>query len=179
MGIVTIIIIVIILLLAVSVATGYLTKAAADMKVGTDPNQIKAYNILIGASTFGWISVALLLVAGGVYIFYGSETASVTGNTASLIALGFICLVFFINGLLAMFAAIYIKKGVNFSENQGPYTICVWVAVLFLGTTGILLLYELYKIYKSYVQKQNHIKALAIEKQNSQELKELVAKNGK
>jgi len=159
----------------VSVATGYLTKAAADMKVGNDPNQIKAHSILTGAATFGWISVVLLLIAGFVFVFYGAETAGVGLSTASLIALGFICIVFFVNGVLAMFAAIYMKKGVNFSENSGPYTICVWVAVLFLGTTGLLVLYELYKIYRKHVEKQNHIKAMSIEYKNQQELKVLKA----
>jgi hypothetical protein len=172
MNLVSTLISTLILILIVSIATGYLTKAASDMKVGNDPNQIKAHSILTGAATFGWISVALLLGAGFLYMFYGAEASTVGISTGSLIALSFICIVFFVNGILAMFAAIYMKKGVNFSDNQGPYNICVWVAVLFLGTTGLLAVYEIYKVYKKQALKAKTTKGIeaAIELQERKQL---------
>jgi hypothetical protein len=147
MEILTTIILTVVLIIAISIATGYLTEAAADLKVGSDTYQQKAHKILVGASTFGWISIVLVIGAGIGLIYYGGSKFlfSDKGETATLIIFGFVGLLFLINGLLAMFAAINIKKGVNFNENQGPYTTCAWIAGIFLGGMGVILIYEIYK----------------------------------
>lgn len=160
MRLITIIILTIVLILIVSVATGFLTKAAADLLVGNDPNTQKAHTILTAAATFGWISIALIILAAIVTFFSAPETKGKTIGSVSTISLVFILLVFLINGILAVVAAVYIKKGNNFNDNKESYQICAWVGGVFVGIAGLVILYQLYLLYAKKKEKEKQIDEL-------------------
>jgi hypothetical protein len=148
---------IIILVIIVSIATYYLTKGSLNLVVKDDPYQEKAESYLITASTIGWISIAFIIIGGiglawtgGVKV-KGVEMLTGKKTTTSIITYGFltlIILVFIINGILAVAAAVNIKKGVDFEKNKNIYNDCAIIGGLFIGITGLIIIYTIYQWFK-------------------------------
>lgn len=183
MGLLTNIFITFVLVVIVAIATYFLTKGAADLVVKGDPNQQKAEEYLIAASTLGWISIAFIVIGSiglaytGGYALVGKTLAEEKVSKQSSLSLityaflGLIVLVFVINGALAVGAAVNIKKGPDFEENKSIYTQCAIIGGLFIGATGAVFLYMIYRWYADRKYEKEQEELAKINAYNQQALK--------
>lgn len=156
MNLVLAILIVLVLVIIIIVCAVYITRAAALMRVDNDPDQETAHRYLTVGSTIAWISVVLLIVAGGVFAYYGSAEAVISGK-GQMIAnvLLVVCgIIFVFNGIIAAIAASYLHKGKDFAYNTPYWRWCRNIAIFCLGAAGALLIIVIAKAVSDSARKR-------------------------
>jgi len=164
MGIILTLLLCIVLTLLVAAMTGFLTKAAAAMHVGSDPYQKTAHNILISASVVGWVAIAVIIAGCIALAVFAPETASAAEESQGiaqyvpLLIFLVIAAIFIAIGVLGVAAAYNIRKGADFSQNQLSYKYCAWVGGLSVGAIGFIIFFYIVKsIVEAHEKKEAQI----------------------
>uniref|UniRef100_A0A6C0AFX5 Uncharacterized protein n=1 Tax=viral metagenome TaxID=1070528 RepID=A0A6C0AFX5_9ZZZZ len=124
---------------ALCIMSGFLSTANTTLKVdNNNQGEVDAKKYLDAMVSIGWIFAGLLILgafAMCVLIYYGS-ISPLTAQSLIIVEYTLISIMilgFFVIGILAVIAAVYIQKGPNFSENQQNYNTCAWIGGLSVG----------------------------------------------
>ena len=118
-----------------AISGGYSTNSAIRLQSSADPELKSAHKLLTYSSVITWISIAGILVGGGLYLFFASETVETTGNW---IVDGFLFLTLVLVGAVGILAAIAATKINNTkADNNGAYRQTIIAAIL--GIVGFVM----------------------------------------
>lgn len=121
--------------IVLAIAGGFSTSAARKLQSSADPDLKSAHSYLTYSSILVWISIAGILVGGGLYLFFASETIETTGNW---IVDAFLFLTLVLVGAVGILAAIAATK-INSSkaDDNGAYRQTIIAAIL--GIVGFVM----------------------------------------
>lgn len=118
-----------------AIAGGFATDASRRLQKSADPDLKSAHSYLTYAAILCWISIAAILIGGGLYLFFFSETIEETGNW---VVYGFLFLTLILVGAVGILAAIAATKiGKSKADNNGAYRQTIIAAVL--GIVGFVM----------------------------------------
>lgn len=132
-----------------AIAGGFATSGATKLQSSDDPELKSAHSYLSWTAVITWISVAAILVMGGLYIFFGSESIEVTGNW---VIYGFLCLTLLLVGAVGVLSAIAATKiNRTKADNKGAYRQAIIAAIL--GIVGFVMVLTILIIKFTYKSK--------------------------
>lgn len=110
------------------IAAGFMTSAARKLQSSSDPELKSSHTLLSWASVAAWVSVAGILVGGGLYLFFASETIEATGNW---VVNGFLFLTLILVGAVGILSAIAATRiNSTQADNNGAYLQTIIAAIL-------------------------------------------------
>ena len=139
------------------VAAGFATDGARRIESENDSDLESAHKWLTWTAVISWISVALIILGGILYAYWGLGNIVKTGNWVIYIML-FLSMVLVI--LIGIFSAIAASKMNNTeADNKGAYHQAIVAAVL--GIVGFILILTLLLITFFYKPKNKFISMLS------------------
>lgn len=149
-------VIMIILLITAGV---FATKSAVAVKninnYSSDADLQNAHRNLTGASIGAWVGVALIIIIIGLYLYFASETAGVTGGFFALGLLIFTMLLVLLVGVLSILAARDIGKSSNYAgSGSSAHRDAVIAASVSIGGLGLMLIILIFIIVSVHRRRQ-------------------------
>jgi len=133
--------------IVLAIAGGYSTSAAVKLQKSSDPDLRYSHTLLSWSAVICWISIAAILVGGGLYLFFFSETVEETG---SWIVDGFLFLTLVLVASVGILAAIAATKiNSTQADNNGAYRQTIIAAILgIVGFVMVLIIIGIKFFYK-------------------------------